>query len=60
MIKDLVDTVVLLLILSITLGTIGYIGQIVEDFIYEIKLNHEIKEMERAKAGNKDEDKETH
>lgn len=58
--QDLVDTVVLLIIISITLGTMGYIAQIVEDFIYEIKLNREIKEMERAKERNKDEDKETH
>lgn len=55
--QDLVDTVVLLIIISITLGTIGYIAQIVEDFIDEIKLNCEIKEMERAKERNKDKNK---
>lgn len=58
--QELASTVLLLIIISITLGTIGYIAQIVEDFIYEIRLNREIKEMERAKERNKDKDKETH
>lgn len=58
--KDLVDTVVLLFIISITLGTIGYIAQIVEEIIDEIKLNRLIKDSERAKAGNKDKNKASH
>lgn len=60
MLQELASTVLLLFIVSITLGTIGYIGQIVEDLIYEIKLNREIKEMERVKERNKDKNKEAH
>lgn len=58
--QDLVDTVALLIIISITLGTIGYIAQIVEEIIDEIKLNRVTKDLERDKARNKDEDKEAH
>lgn len=58
--QELVETVLLLFIISIALGTIGYIAQIVEDFIYEIRLNREIKEMERAKERNKDKNQASH